>query len=203
MNGAEATQVLTVMQAAWRTRWTEAQEDFWLFELLQFEANDAQEAVRRLATQIDHAPSLHQFIEAIGAIRVERHHREEAARRALTPAQAERKVAQATQLSFLREVRRAMRGENDLRHDHHRGAERCPVCSKHDHSNVTAFGFTRTTQRGEQPDREGIVHTVEHSTPVPGWHFDCPACGDPERAQHACTSWTQEGVAWMRQWRAA
>lgn len=56
---------------------------------------------------------------------------------------------------------------------------RCPVCSKHDHTNVDPFGFDRD------------------KNPIPAWWFTCPNCGTAESQLH-CHTWTKAGMAWIK-----
>lgn len=54
---------------------------------------------------------------------------------------------------------------------------RCPICSKHDHSDKRPFGYDNDMQ------------------PVPGWWFNCPRCGTAESQVHV-NRWTADGIAW-------
>lgn len=196
MNGQQATQCLTLMQSAWRGRWTEQQEDYWLFELLSFDAEVAAEAIRRLAREVDHTPSLHQLVESVHVINGERRRKDDERRLALGRGDEREGATAEVGLKAMRAMRQRI--GNLATHDHHRGAANCPLCKRHDHGDVTPFGFTKTVVRGEAANREGVVETFEHSMPVEAWRFTCPACGDPAVAQLSCDTWTPEGVAYMR-----
>lgn len=56
---------------------------------------------------------------------------------------------------------------------------RCPVCSKHDHTDREPFGYGRDRQ------------------PIPAWWFTCPDCGTAESQLH-CHTWTKAGIAWIK-----
>lgn len=96
-------------------------------------------------------------------------------------------------------------GEKVLRHVE--GAEGCPVCAKHDHTDTTIFGWTVTAQRGAKPNKVSGDHLIrEHREPVPAWHFTCEAChelahGDPgslEGVALTCDLWSPEGARFRR-----
>lgn len=65
-------------------------------------------------------------------------------------------------------------------HDHRHGANNCPVCRRHDHSNSTSYAIDR------------------HGHPVPGWWFTCPKCGSQDAQHFAEQGWTKDGIAYMR-----
>ena len=93
----------------------------WRASLGRYEANDMLQAVQWLAVNDDRFPSLHRCRERI---------QHEARRRAESlPALPGPAAPMGQWRRFLDLAREA--ASKEVRHDHHRGAEGCPTCSKH------------------------------------------------------------------------
>jgi hypothetical protein len=67
-------------------------------------------------------------------------------------------------------------GPNLEDHNHTLGTESCPLCSKHDHSDIRWIG-------------------TDGGVDCPAWHITCPKCGTPEVIMQ---KWTDMGKAIAR-----
>lgn len=84
MNGTEAANILGLIESAYpKGPWPEDTETFWLHNLVSYEYDVAQGAVRRLVDTMQFTPSWANFVECVGLERSERRRRAEMARAAL------------------------------------------------------------------------------------------------------------------------
>lgn len=196
MNGDHAAQVLSLLEAAWpKGPWPEETENMWLRHLASYELDDARAAVDWLVPRQTFTPTMAHWAEAIREVRADaRRRRDEAATRALG-AGAPSRATDARMRALARDARSRIgrlehnhlsrrvkvldeAGEPVLDEDGFEvtrmlvGAEGCPICGRHDHSDVRVAGYCRGGQ-------------------VKCWELSCPACGDPNVEM---TSVTQAGV---------
>lgn len=61
---------------------------------------------------------------------------------------------------------------------------RCPVCSRHDHTNAEPYGYDKDRQ------------------PIPAWWFLCPICRTDDTPVYVHL-WTKAGIAWSDNQKAA
>ena len=184
MTGDEATKILTLLEAAWpKGPWPEETESLWLRHLASYEAADAKAAVEWLITRQPYTPTMAHWSEAIGAVRADARRRavEAETTRAIgtgRPASTNRRMkalvqaarSTAARLEHNHLPRRVRVLDDDGRPvlDEHgvevtttiSGAAACPICGRHDHSDVRVAGYCRGGQ-------------------VKCWELLCPACGDP------------------------
>lgn len=202
MNRREAAKILGAMQLVpWRGKWTEEHEDWWLRYLVSFTGEESIEAVAMLATSIDFVPTPHEFEAAVHVVR-DRLRREAEEKRALRAAKDMPEITDVgrREIRLRRLIQKRAREKSAHRHVG-MNVDACPLCAEHDHSEVTAYGFTRQEKHGRNKEGEPIV--LVHDEPVPAWWFTCPVdfCGWPERAALACDRWSPAGVAWWRAFR--
>lgn len=200
MEGHEQDECMRLVHAWWPSGpWTEDVTRAWLADLHYFEFADFIEGARELHETEDTTfmPPLVRFRAAVAVVR-ENRERREATRKALMAKRGAPEPPNNWDLirRSLADVRAAKAKLPE--HDHRHGAEGCPVCSLHDHSDTTPAGWTITRQRAVKPDRDGALTEFEHREPVPMWRFSCPRCGAPEVEQYNCSTWSAEGLAFMR-----
>jgi hypothetical protein len=120
----EAAKLLAVMQLTWpHPEWTADQVRMWRSDLAKIEVGQATEALYELRGSEKFRPTFAAFLDRVQAIR-----RREALGRTALPGPSEPPVDRA-KISELRERLSQMHKPGFTRgHDHHRGADNCPVC---------------------------------------------------------------------------
>ncbi len=135
MDPNEALTIVEVLEATWVGKeWTDNQRDLWVRDLIPMNRWLAEDAVEDLRRSEDYRPTFNKFLMAYQAVG-----RRQAAARAestglpTVPIDPRDGIAQVRRMRKLMSVTGYATTKAGLRgHDHHQGAEGCPVCSRHD-----------------------------------------------------------------------
>lgn len=205
MNAGEAANVLTLLLAAFpRGPWPQETEEMWLRDLVACEYGEAAAAVRYLRDTSDHTPTWHGFLSALNTVRADmrREREKQAALNAPVIDEAERRETMRRVASMFSKAKRDViehdhkpkrvavidpeTGEQEIGEDGPvwrwtAPAERCPLCSLHDHTDRRLAGF-------------------DNGVPVRMYEITCPQCGWPGIT---LSSWTPDGSREAKRLREA